>query len=286
MHGRDLTNPPLLGHSYTITETGQFETILSLNKTTARKKTRGRSAPGFCFRKGIPVNELIVLGSVILIFGTVLLAWRFFGKTGLYAMTSAAAILSNIEVLILVNAFGMEQTLGNVLFAANFLITDILSENVGKKEANISVFLGLFVSVFFVALSGSWLLYSPSENDWVMPSVRAIFAATPRTVLASMSVYAVSQLMDVWIYHRLWTFTEKKSGSRKRFLWLRNNGATLLSQLVNTILFTLAAFAGREGYDGALLLRIMASSYAIYVVTSLLDTPAAYVARRIRPKQA
>lgn len=232
------------------------------------------------------MNELIVLGSVILIFGTVLLAWRFFGKTGLYAMTSAAAILSNIEVLILVNAFGMEQTLGNVLFAANFLITDILSENVGKKEANISVFLGLFVSVFFVALSGSWLLYSPSENDWVMPSVRAIFAATPRTVLASMSVYAVSQLMDVWLYHRLWTFTEKKSGSRKRFLWLRNNGATLLSQLVNTILFTLAAFAGREGYDGALLLRIMASSYAIYVVTSLLDTPAAYVARRIRPKQA
>lgn len=232
------------------------------------------------------MNELILFGSVVLIFGAVVLAWRMFGKAGLYAMTAATAILSNIEVLILVNAFGMEQTLGNVLFASNFLITDILSENAGKKEANTAVFLGLFVSVFFVILTGSWLLYTPSENDWVMPSVRAIFSATPRTVLASMTVYAVSQLMDVWLYHRFWDFTTRKSGSRKRFLWLRNNGATLLSQLVNTVLFTLAAFAGREGYDGALLLRIMLSSYAIYIVTSLLDTPAVYIARRIREQQA
>ena len=232
------------------------------------------------------MNELILFGSVVLIFGGVLLAWRFFGKAGLFAMTAATAILSNIEVLILVNAFGMEQTLGNVLFASNFLITDILSENVGKKEANTAVLLGLFVSAFFVILTGSWLLYTPSENDWVMPSVRAIFSSTPRTVFASMTVYAVSQLLDVWLYHRFWDFTTKKSGSRKRFLWLRNNGATLLSQLVNTVLFTLAAFAGQKGYDGALLLRIMLSSYIIYIATSLLDTPVVYIARRIREKQA
>lgn len=231
------------------------------------------------------MNELLLLGSVVLIFGTVLLAWRYFGKAGLYVMTAATAILANIEVLILVRAFGMEQTLGNVLFAASFLITDILSENEGKKAANTAVFLGIFVSAFFVVLTGSWLLYVPSENDWVMPSVRAIFSATPRTVLASMLVYAVSQLLDVWLYHKWWAFSEKRFGDRRRFLWLRNNGSTLISQLVNTVLFTLAAFAGLPGYDGALLLRLMASSYAIYVVTSLLDTPAVYIARRIAEKR-
>lgn len=231
------------------------------------------------------MNELILLGSVVLIFGAVVLAWHLFGKAGLYAMTALVTILSNIEVLILVNAFGMEQTLGNLLFASTFLITDILSENVGKKEANTAVFIGLFSSVFFLALTGSWLLYIPSENDWVMPAIRTIFMATPRTVLASMTVYAVSQLFDVWLYHKWWDFTTRRFGDSRRFLWLRNNGATMASQLLNTVLFTLAAFAGAEGYNGKLLVSIMVSSFAIYVVTSLLDTPAVYIARRIEEKK-
>ena len=38
-----------------------------------------------------------------------------------------ATAFANVEAAILVKAFGMEQTLGNVLFALTFLITDILS---------------------------------------------------------------------------------------------------------------------------------------------------------------
>lgn len=260
-------------------------TILSLNKTTAKEETGGRSALFFLSGKEFVMNELVLLASVVLIFGSVLLAWRFFGKSGLYAMTAVVTILANIEVLILINAFGMEQTLGNVLFAATFLVTDILSENVGKKEANKAVIIGIFSSVFFVLLTESWFLYIPSANDWVMPSVRTVFAAAPRTVMASMSVYAVSQFFDVWLYHRWWAFSEKRFGDRRRFLWLRNNGSTMVSQLLNTVLFTLAAFAGRDGYDGKLLLNIMVSSYAIYFMTSLLDTPAVYIARRIGEKR-
>lgn len=48
-------------------------------------------------------------------------------------MTVISTITANIECLILINAFGMEQTLGNVFFAATFLVTDILSENHGKN---------------------------------------------------------------------------------------------------------------------------------------------------------
>lgn len=74
------------------------------------------------------INELLLAGSLIFIFSCVLLAYRFFGKTGLYCLSAIVTVLANIEVLILVNAFGAEQTLGNVLFASTFLITDILSE--------------------------------------------------------------------------------------------------------------------------------------------------------------
>ena len=231
------------------------------------------------------MNELILVCSVVLIFGAVLLAYRLFGNAGLYAMTAVVTVLSNIEVLILVVAFGMEQTLGNVLFAATFLITDILSENAGKKAANKAVFIGILASVFFVILSASWMLYIPADSDWVMPAVRTIFSTTPRLVLASMTVYAVSQLLDVWLYHKWWALTQAKSGSRRKFLWLRNNGSTLISQLVNTVLFNLAAFAGMEGYTPGLLFSIILAGYVIYVVTSLLDTPVVYWARRIHEKR-
>lgn len=224
-------------------------------------------------------NELLLVGSVIFIFGSVLLAFRAFGRSGLYCLSGVIMVVANIEVLLLINAFGMEQTLGNVLFAASFLITDILSECEGKRAANKAVAIGMFVSAFFLLLSQSWLLYTPSPNDWVAPAMAQVFANTPRMMIASFAVYAVSQFFDVWLYHKWWALTQKLTGNRKSFLWLRNTGSTLISQLINTLLFTLLAFWGT--YDVPTLVSVFASSYVIYIVTSILDTPVVYVARRI-----
>lgn len=229
------------------------------------------------------MNELLLLGSVIFIYGSALLSYKLFGKSGLYCLSSVATILANIEVLIMVRAFGMEQTLGNVLFSVTFLITDILSECEGKKAANKAVFTGILSSLFFLLLSQSWLLYTPSKSDWVSPAIKTVFSNTPRMMLASLSVYAVSQIFDVWLYHKWWAFTEKKCGNKRKFLWLRNNGSTMISQILNTALFTLFAFYGT--YDGKTLLSIFASSYVIYFVTALLDTPAVYLARKISDKR-
>ena len=229
------------------------------------------------------MNELLLILSLVFIFGAALAAYRFFGKAGLYCVSAAATILANIEVVILINAFGMEQTLGNVLFAVTFLITDILSECEGKKAANLAVWTGIFSSVFFLVLSQSWLLYVPSENDVMASSIRTVFSNTPRMILSSLTVYAVSQFFDVWLYHKWWDLTEKRFGDKRRFLWLRNNGSTLISQIVNTVLFNVLAFWGT--YDGATLLSIVVSSYLIYVCTSLLDTPFVYLARRISDKR-
>jgi len=229
------------------------------------------------------INELLLIGSLIFIFSMALAAYKFFGKTGLYCMSATATVLANIEVLILINAFGMEQTLGNVLFAVTFLITDILSECEGKKEANKAVWIGMFTSVFFLVLSQSWLHYLPSTGDRAMEAIKGVFSNTPRMMIASFSVYAISQLFDVWLYHRWWAFTEKKYGDKRKFLWLRNNGSTLISQIVNTLLFTLFAFWGT--YDIKTLISIFASSYVIYIFTSLLDTPVLYLARKISDKK-
>lgn len=228
------------------------------------------------------INELLLIGSLIFIFSCVLLAYRFFGKTGLYCLSAIATVLANIEVLILVNAFGAEQTLGNVLFASTFLITDILSEYESKKAANKAVFIGVCASLFFLLLSQSWLMYVPNENDTMSEAIHSVFSSTPRMLISSLAVYAVSQVFDVWLYHKWWAFTEKKCGNRKRFLWLRNNGSTLISQIINTLLFTVLAFYGT--YDIQTLFSIFLSSYIIFVFTSLLDTPVIYLARRVKKK--
>lgn len=228
------------------------------------------------------MNELLLIGSVILTYGAVLAAYRLFGKTGMYAMTAIATILANIEVTMLVDGFGMEQTLGNVMFASTYLITDILSENESKECANRSVALGIMTSALMFIFTQYWLLYTPAENDWATPHIEAIFSTTPRLLLGSFLGYAVSQRFDVWLYHRIWKSTTEKTGDSKRFLWLRNNAATLISQIINTVMFTLIAFAGV--YDNGTLISIMISSYVVYIFTSLMDTPAVYLARTMKNK--
>ena len=79
-------------------------------------------------------NEILLILSIFIIYGSVIVMYKLFGKQGLFCFTSIATIAANIEVLIMVKAFGMVMTLGNVLFASTFLITDIVSEVYGKKN--------------------------------------------------------------------------------------------------------------------------------------------------------
>lgn len=225
------------------------------------------------------MNEFLLIISLLVSFGSVILFFRIFGKSGLFAWIGICAVFANIEVVILVRAFGMEQTLGNTLFASSFLATDILSEIYGKKDANKGVFMGIITTVLFIILSFMWQHYIPAESDWAMPFVKQLFANTPRVLLTSLSAYSISEAFDVWLYHKWWDLTEKKSGNKNKFLWFRNNFSTLISQLVNIVIFNFGAFFGI--YKISELISITVACYVIYIVTSLLDTPFIYFARKI-----
>ena len=227
-------------------------------------------------------NEILIILSFLIIYGGVVAFYRFFGKNGLLAFNVVATILANIEVLLLVRAFGVEMTLGNVLFASTFLITDVLSENHSRKDANKAVVISTLCSLIFVILSQMWLLYTPSESDWASGAFHTIFSSTPRVVCASLAVYLVSQLTDVWLYHKWWDWCRKHFNDNKKGLWIRNNGSTMISQLLNTFLYTVLAFYGT--YETGTLVSIFISSYIIYFITSLLDTPFVYWCRNIHEK--
>jgi hypothetical protein len=227
-------------------------------------------------------NEVLLLLSVLIIYGSELVIFKIFEKQGLYCFTVLATIAANIEVLIVVKAFGMEMTLGNVLFASTFLVTDIISEIYGKEDSRKAVHIGIATSIVFIIFSQWWLLYTPAQSDLAMESIKNIFSNTPRLMIASMVVYAVVQEFDVWAYHKIWSMTEKMSHSSKKYLWMRNNGSTLVSQFLNDLLFTFAAFWGVHNINT--LWQFVISSYIIFVVTSFADTPFIYLARKIAKK--
>lgn len=227
-------------------------------------------------------NELLIILSFIVIYGGVALFYRLFGKGGLLAFSVFATLVANIEVLLLVDAFGMEMTLGNVLFGSTFLITDILSENHSRKDANRAVIISTACSVLFIAISQIWLLYTPAANDWASGAFHTIFSNTPRIIFASLGVYLVSQLADVWLYHKWWDWCRKRFGDSRKGLWIRNNGSTMISQLLNTSLFTFIAFYGVHPIGT--LVSIFASSYVIFLVTSLIDTPIVYLCRNLHER--
>ena len=228
------------------------------------------------------MNELLLILSLLISFGATVLFLKLFGKSGLFAWIGICAVFANVEVLILVHAFGMDQTLGNTLFASSFLATDILSELYGKKDANKGVLVGIITTVLFILLSTMWINYVPAEGDWAMPFVKQLFANTPRVLIASLIAYAVSEAFDVWLYHKWWTLTEKRFGNKDKYLWFRNNFSTLFSQLVNIVIFNFGAFLGI--YSLPQLFSITLACYVIYIVTSLLDTPFIYLAKKINTK--
>lgn len=228
-------------------------------------------------------NEILLIASIFVYFGGLVATLKFFGKIGVYAWTIICTIAANIEVLILVHAFGMDTTLGNVLFASTFLATDIMSEAFGKKEASKCVWIGITANISFIIISQSWFLFVPAEADAMAAPIRAVFSNTPRVMFASLFAYAVCEMYDVWAYHFLWSWSEKKFGSKKSFLWLRNNGSTLVSQLINTLIFNILAFAGVFPKD--VLISVIIAGYAIFVVTSIVDTPFLYLARYIVQKK-
>ena len=229
------------------------------------------------------MNELLLIITLLVSFGGTLLFLKVFGKGGLFAWVGICTLFANIEVTIVVHAFGMDQTLGNTLFAATFLATDILSEIYGKKEASKGVLAGIFTSLTFILLSLMWVHYIPAESDWATPYVKGLFTNTPRMLLSSLIAYAVSEAIDVSLYHVWWNLTEKKTGSHTKMLWFRNNFSTLISQFINIVIFNFGAFLGIYSFKE--LVAITGACYVIYIATSLLDTPFVYIARKLAAKQ-
>ena len=217
-------------------------------------------------------NEVLWFLLLLANFTAILLSYRFFGKLGLYIWIPIATILANIQVLKMVDLLSIGVTLGNITYASSFLVTDILSENYGKKSARKAVFIGFFSLTATVIIMNIALMFKPNEFDFIQESLKNIFALLPRIALASLIAYGVSQLHDVWAYN-FW----KNLFPGIKFLWLRNNASTMISQLLDSVIFTFIAFWGLLPQSE--FLQILISTYVLKWIVAAIDTPFLYLAQ-------
>lgn len=220
-------------------------------------------------------NEWLWLAMLFLNFILVILIYRFAGKTGLYVWIPISTILANIQVVKMVQLFGFEATLGNIVYATSFLVTDILSENYGKEQSRKAVFIGFFSLFAFAAIMKLAILFQPSASDFSQKSMETIFSIMPRLAFASLLAYGCSQFHDVWAYH-LW----KGIFPSTKHIWIRNNASTMVSQLIDSVIFTLVAFWGV--FDLQVLIEIFWTTYILKWIVALADTPFIYLAAWIK----
>ncbi|MGB5941699.1 MAG: queuosine precursor transporter [Leeuwenhoekiella sp.] len=167
--------------------------------------------------------------------------------------------------------YTFEISVGILPYPITFLITDLISEIYGKKKANWIVTVGIFASVFslliiFVAQMVPATATSPID-DTVFTNV---FGKSVLAVLASMMAYLFAQFIDIRIYH-FW-----KKLTRGKYLWLRNNFSTFLSQFMDTftVIGLLCIF---NILSWEIFWPLVVSGFLFKVLVAILDTPLLYL---------
>ncbi|MEW9699170.1 queuosine precursor transporter [Paenibacillus sp. SI8] len=220
-------------------------------------------------------NFIWGIGFVLVNFVLFLICYRIFGKQGLYAWVGVATVLANIQVVKTIEMFGLVMTLGNTMYGTIYLTTDLLNEKYGEKEAKKAVWFGFFTLIMTIIIMQMAMVFTPEGSEMgkaSQTSLETIFGLLPRIALGSLTAYLVSQFLDVRIYTYL-----KKVFSARNQLWIRNNGSTGISQLVDSLVFCSIAFAGV--YDWNVWVQIFLTTYGIKFVISFASTPVLYIAR-------
>lgn len=223
------------------------------------------------------MNELIIIGEVIIVFSALLLCKRFFGKYGVIAWVALATVLANIITAKNANIMGLSTAIGTVMFASTFLATDILSECYSVADARKAVKLGLFADVLLIVSTQIALLYKPSPFDYAHDAMETLFSLNLQISIASAVMYYIANMADIYVFNKI-----KKKTEGKR-LWLRNNISTILCNCLENFGFIGIAFAGV--YDIGTILTIALSTSIIEALVALLDTPFLYAAKRIKEKE-
>ena len=201
--------------------------------------------------------------------------------TGIFA---SSIVVANVAAAIKLLALPIGPLLfvvpaGTIAYAVTFPITDIADEVYGKKIALYIVWAGFAAEIVMLALGYAdyWL---PPLEPYMQESYQQVFGIQWRIVLGSIVAYLISQ------HHDVWAFWEWRRITKGKWLWLRNNASTLVSQLIDSTTFTIIAFGGL--YPIEVIFDMTLWMWIFKVMIALCDTPFVYLGVWLckRPQQA
>jgi uncharacterized integral membrane protein (TIGR00697 family) len=207
------------------------------------------------------MNNLIFILHNIIIATTTLLAARL-GKIYLISLIAMYGVIANLFVLKQITLFGLEVTSSDVFIVGISLGLNLLQEKYDKKTAQNAIWISFFVLLTYTILSQFQIGYEPNGLDQANAHFLALLAIAPRLTGASLVSYLVSQTIDVNLYAYL------KNKFENNFYLIRNYSSVAVSQLADTIIFSILGLAGL-GYN---LLHIIVFSYIIKLIAITLCT--------------
>ncbi|UCE04742.1 MAG: queuosine precursor transporter [bacterium] len=176
-------------------------------------------------------------------------------------LTIASILASKI-----INVYGLYVPAGVLAYSITFMATDTIAEIWGKAKANWVVLVG-FISLLVVLVLINIAISLPAAPFWKnQVAFDAILHGTRRIIIASFIAYLISQFHDVWAFH-LW-----KRITQNKYLWLRNNLSTMVSQLLDTVIFITIAFYGLQPIG-----KLIWGQYVVKLGIAVVDTPFVYL---------
>jgi len=191
------------------------------------------------------------------------------GTEWLFSTIAVNLILVAIFGSKLISVFGLVTNAGNIFYACVFLSTHILIERHGKRTGFRSIWFGVFFMVFFALMSQLTTKFSGlSLSSEANVAIVTLFSSSLRVAFASVLAYTFAQYVNVSIYECLKTYTKDK------YLWLRSNGANIVAQLVDSLLFFSIAFFD---LPGTILLQTILVGWLFKTLIVFIGTPLLYL---------
>ncbi|MBB3586916.1 queuosine precursor transporter [Sphingomonas sp. BK481] len=155
---------------------------------------------------------------------------------------------------------------GIFAFLLLVVISSAISELHGQKTATFLVRLG-FIPLLVSAALIQLVLALPHDSGMYPPAVDAfpvVVGQGARMMMAGLISYGISQTLNVLIFARL----AGPVGGEGRLVWLRGMIASIVSQVIDTVLFITISFLGARP-----IVELMAGQMLTKVVLSVVLVP-------------
>jgi len=195
--------------------------------------------------------------------------FKFILLTSIFVAGLLGANMLGSKVTVL---FGIAISVGIFAYPLTFMVTDAIAEVYGKKQAKYVVWSALIAQVLVLILAWISIKLPAADRYHLNAEYVQVFSNSLRMMVASLIAFTVSQTHDIWAFE----FWKKKTGGK--YLWLRNNLSTFVSQAIDTLLFMFIAFYGiNDKFTIEFILQLSLTYWLFKITFAALDTPFVYL---------